>query len=59
MAALVWLLVAAIVSIARSPGLSSTARVIWILVCLVFPFLGSIIWFLVGRGSASSGSPAP
>jgi hypothetical protein len=37
----------------------STARVIWILVCLVFPFLGSIIWFLVGRGSASSGSPAP
>lgn len=49
--------IVAIVSIARAPGLTTTERVIWILVVLILPLLGSIGWFVFGRrtGTSSAG----
>jgi hypothetical protein len=49
-ATVLWIL--AIVSIARAPGLTTTERVIWILVVLILPLLGSIGWFVFGRRAA-------
>jgi hypothetical protein len=50
------LVVAALISITRSPHLSSVARAVWVLVVLAFPFLGPVSWFIVGR---RSGAPNP
>ncbi len=43
----------AIVSIARTPGLTTAERVIWILVVLILPLLGTIGWFAFGRRSGT------
>lgn len=49
LAALV-LAVAAVVSIARSPGLRAAARVLWLLVVVIVPVVGALAWFaLAGR----------
>lgn len=48
------LFIAAIVSIARA-GLDSGPTALWIVVCLLFPLVGSIIWFAVGRRTATRG----
>lgn len=40
----------AIVSIARHPTATMTDKTIRVLVALVFPLLGPIIWFLGARG---------
>lgn len=40
--------VAALVSIARS-GLTGGMKLGWIVFAFVAPFLGSLLWFLVGR----------
>lgn len=45
------LFVGAIVDIARA-RMDAGPTALWIVVCLLFPFLGSIIWFAVGRRSA-------
>ncbi len=46
---LVWLVIViwAIVKVAKS-GASSLAKVIWIIVLIIFPLVGLIIWFLFG-----------
>ena len=51
MAGVLALWISAVVSIARHPDASPTARVIWIVVVLLFPLLGSAIWFVTGRSS--------
>lgn len=43
------LFVAALVSIARNRTHTSGGTVIWALIVLAFPVLGSILWFLIGR----------
>ena len=43
--------IAAIVSIAKHPDASSTAKVVWIIIVVVFPFLGSLVWFVTGRSA--------
>lgn len=43
--------VAALVSIARS-GLAGGMKLGWIAFAFVAPFLGSLLWFLVGRRDA-------
>lgn len=49
------LLLAAIISIARhARPLSWGAFALWILVVLVAPVLGPLLWFVVGRASARS-----
>ena len=50
--------IAAIVSIVKHPHASTTAKVVWILVVLVFPFLGSLIWFVTGRRALNPSGPA-
>ncbi len=54
LAAAVVLFVAGVISVARAPGLTSMARAVWILALLVFPLLGSLVWFTVGRRYALS-----
>lgn len=48
---LAWLLlfIATVVSIARSPA-DSTGKALWLLIALLFPLVGSLFWFIVGKG---------
>lgn len=43
------LFVAAVVSILRSPRLTTTGRMLWLLVAVVAQFVGPIAWFVWGR----------
>lgn len=43
--------VAALVSILRSPQ-SGGMKLVWVVFAFVAPFLGSLLWFLVGRRAA-------
>lgn len=52
--ALLAFFVAAVVSVARLPVLTPVGRAGWILAVLVFPFLGPLAWFSVGRGGPAS-----
>jgi Phospholipase_D-nuclease N-terminal len=44
--------VGAVVSITASAGLSATAKAVWILIALIFPVLGPLVWFVSGRSTA-------
>ncbi|MDA3629899.1 PLD nuclease N-terminal domain-containing protein [Saccharopolyspora oryzae] len=45
------LVVGALISVLGSPQ-SFGMKVVWIVFVFVAPFLGSILWFLIGRGNA-------
>lgn len=45
------LVIAAIISIINSTNYTSGLKALWVLAVLAFPFLGSVIWFAVGRHS--------
>lgn len=47
----VFLFIAALVSIIRSPNYTVAGRAVWIFVVLAFPFLGPLVWFVWGRKS--------
>jgi len=47
----VLLIVGALVSILRAPQ-SGGMKVVWIAFVVVAPYLGSALWFLIGRRSA-------
>jgi hypothetical protein len=47
------LFVAALVSIARNRTHTTGSTVVWALIVLAVPVLGSILWFLVGRRETS------
>lgn len=47
----VFLFIAAVVSIIRSPNYTVAGRAVWIFVVLAFPFLGPLVWFIWGRKS--------
>jgi Phospholipase_D-nuclease N-terminal len=51
--ALLALFVAALLSVLRSTRLTGTGRIVWIIAVLVFPLLGPLAWFLVGRRSSA------
>jgi len=57
-AAILWLLISAIVSISKRSSASSTERVVWILICLLFAVIGPILWFTVGRKMSGEQPPA-
>ena len=44
-----------VVSIARDRVASGTAKAVWVLVALLFPWLGLILWFTIGRKSVPTG----
>ncbi|WP_150460364.1 PLDc N-terminal domain-containing protein [Nesterenkonia ebinurensis] len=44
--------IAAILSILNSRSYTSGLKALWVLAVLAFPFLGSLVWFLVGRNSS-------
>jgi len=41
--------VCALVSVLRSGNLSVAGKALWVVLMLVFPILGSLVWFLWGR----------
>lgn len=43
------LAILALTQIARTDFTDASTRVLWILVVLIAPFIGSIVWFAVGR----------
>ncbi len=47
--ALLTLLIAAIRSIVRSDQLTGAGRLVWIAGVIAFPFVGSLVWFAIGR----------
>ena len=49
MIGLLLLVVSAIVSISRADYKSGTEQAIWILIVLIAPLFGALIWFAVGR----------
>lgn len=52
MLAYVGFAIAAIVSILNSRAYTSGLKALWVLAVLAFPFLGSLVWFLIGRNSS-------
>lgn len=51
-AAFVVLFIAALISILGS-GLSGGMKLVWIVLAFLAPFIGSLLWFVVGRPDAS------
>ncbi|EGL54127.1 MAG: PLDc N-terminal domain-containing protein [Pseudomonadota bacterium] len=49
---LIWLIIViwAIIKVANSPA-GGGAKILWILILLLFPVLGLLIWFLLGPKS--------
>jgi hypothetical protein len=43
------LFIAGVISAIRSPRLTTVGRLVWIVAMFVFPLLGPLAWFLVGR----------
>ena len=43
------LVISALVSIAKSTHPTPTVKVLWFLVVVVAPFLGSLVWFFAGK----------
>ncbi len=52
----VWIIpiVITTVSIARNRTATGTAKAIWVLIALLFPWLGLVLWFAIGRKSATT-----
>jgi hypothetical protein len=42
-----------IIDVLRSNFTSSTDKLIWILVVILLPLIGTILWFLIGRGKST------
>ncbi|MDQ7808923.1 PLDc N-terminal domain-containing protein [Amycolatopsis sp. A133] len=51
--AFVVLFLSALVSVLRSP-LTGGMKIVWVLFAFCAPFLGSLLWFLVGRRDAAA-----
>lgn len=49
--ATIWLIVAAVISIATHPTATSNEKLLWILIALFLNIIGSILWFTIGRKS--------
>jgi|GEM_PF-4156335 len=53
------LFVSALVDILRRPGLDAVTRLTWVLVVLVLPLVGAVLWFVLrsrfGTGPAPAG----
>ncbi|WP_200975591.1 PLDc N-terminal domain-containing protein [Echinicola sp. 20G] len=39
-----------IIDVVRSSFHTDTDKVIWVLIVVVLPLLGTLLWFLIGRG---------
>lgn len=48
---LVGLLLAALVSIIAAP-MDFGMKIVWLVLVFALPFVGSVLWFLIGRGHA-------
>lgn len=47
--------IGALISIARSMNYGPAGRALWLLVVFALPFLGPMLWFLMGRTSSPTG----
>ncbi|GGF22966.1 PLDc N-terminal domain-containing protein [Echinicola rosea] len=41
-----------IIDVVRSKFHTDTDKVIWVLIVVLLPLVGSVLWFLIGRGKA-------
>ena len=51
------LFIGALVSMAKHPAASGTMKALWVLIILLFPIFGPILWFVIGKNSSTQ-SPA-
>ena len=53
LAVIAWLalFIAALISIVISPNLTGGGKILWLIVVFVFPFLGTLVWFVWGRNA--------
>ncbi|MFW6186882.1 MAG: PLDc N-terminal domain-containing protein [Actinomycetota bacterium] len=58
-AVVVVLMVGAVASLSRAPGQDPVLRLLWLLVILAFPVVGSALWFGLGRRDARLRSSPP
>ena len=54
----IWLFVALVSDLFRDHELSGVAKAIWIVVLVLFPFLGSLIYLIVRAGAWPPGPPS-
>jgi NADH:ubiquinone oxidoreductase subunit 6 (subunit J) len=47
------LFVAGVLSVLRSPRVTGAGRLVWIAAMFVFPLLGPLAWFFVGRRASA------
>jgi hypothetical protein len=45
--------------IAKATALSDTARAVWVLIVVLAPVLGSVVWFAIGRPAAATTGLSP
>ena len=45
----------AIIQIVKAPGASAGAKVLWVLLILILPIIGLIIWFFAGPRAPKPG----
>lgn len=55
----VWVVpfVITVISIGRNREASGTAKAVWVLIALLFPWIGLILWFAIGRRSSQPAGP--
>lgn len=49
----------AVVSIARSRTASGVEKAVWVLIVLLFPLIGAILWFVIGRRASRGAGRGP
>ena len=47
------LVIVALVQVARQPKLDPIVRTLWVLIIVVAPILGAIVWFAIGQRTAT------
>ena len=52
------LFVSALVDILRRQGLDGTTRLVWVLVVLVLPLAGAVLWFVLRSRFGTRAAPA-
>ena len=47
------LFIGALVSIMKSPNYTTGLKALWVLICFIMPFIGSLVWFIWGKNGNS------
>ena len=50
---IIWLVISAVISIARNPQLEMTHKLLWVVIVVVAPILGSIVYYVFNKNLSS------